>query len=266
MSETASNAEPRPFRPDSPLVDAVVPAVNREPRRGGMTPSILLLHYTGMESCERAIYWLSVPQSRVSCHYVIDVDGRITQMVPESERAWHAGLSFWQGERDINSASIGIEIHNRGHNLGYPEFPATQVASVIALGRGIVARHGITDARVLAHSDVAPARKADPGEKFPWRQLAAAGLGDWVPPAPVDPGDAGLGLGDVDTQVQVARMAFANHGYDTHGPSQTFDAALQQAVTAFQRRFRPARVDGRLDRSTWDTFERLSTRIQKSGS
>ncbi len=152
------------------------PAVNFEPRRGGLRPSILLMHYTGMASAERAIGWLCSAESRVSCHYLVSETGRIVQMVREEMRAWHAGESFWAGETDINSASIGIEVHNPGHGSFYPPFPEPQMQAVEALSLDILARHDIRPERVLAHSDVAPARKEDPGEKFPWARLAEAGV------------------------------------------------------------------------------------------
>lgn len=148
-------------RPDSQLVDALHPSLNFGPRKDGAKPDLLLLHYTGVASAAAAIAWLADPCSEVSCHYVVDVDGRITQMVAEAERAWHAGAGSWAGESDINSRSIGIEIQNLGHEAGYPEFPADQIAAVIALCGDIAARHGIGPERVLAHSDVAPPRKID---------------------------------------------------------------------------------------------------------
>ena len=143
------------------------------------------MHYTGVTTAAKAIDWLSRAESKVSAHYVIDDEGRITQLVAEAMRAWHAGLAAWAGESDINSASIGIEVHNPGHELGYPDFPQPQLAVVEALCRDIIARHSIRPERVLAHSDVAPTRKKDPGEKFPWARLARAGIGHWVAPEPV---------------------------------------------------------------------------------
>jgi N-acetylmuramoyl-L-alanine amidase len=242
--------------PDSTLVAAVQPSPNAEPRRNGLRPSILLLHYTGLESMAKAIDWLTREGSGVSCHYGIDVDGRITQMVAEDLRAWHAGESIWAGETDINSASIGIEIHNPGHAFGYPDFPEAQMQAVERLSRDIVARHRIRPERVLAHSDVAPARKKDPGEKFPWDRLARAGIGHWVPPAPVVPGDDGLGLGAAEPRIAAVQVALRRYGYGIELTG-TIDASTELVVTAFQRHFCPARVDGRIDRSTVTTLERL---------
>lgn len=240
--------------PDSPLVADLHPSPNIEPRIGGMRPTILLLHYTGLPTAAKAIEVLSRPDCKVSCHYVIDDDGRIIQMVAESERAWHAGVSSWGGETDINSASIGIEIQNPGHQAGYPDFPAAQMRAVIALSRDIVARHAIPAARVLAHSDVAPARKIDPGEKFDWPGLAEAGIGHWVAPAPIEGVDPGLG--ECDDQVSEAQSLLATYGYGIERNG-IFDEATVSVVSAFQRHFRPARVDGSLDRSTLDTLRRL---------
>lgn len=243
-------------RPDTPLVDALHPSPSFEPRRRALTPSILLLHYTGVATAAQAIDWLSRPESKVSCHYVIDEDGRITQMVAEEMRAWHAGEAIWAGETDINSASIGIEIHNPGHEMGYPKFPQAQLAAVEALSGDIIHRHRIRPERVLAHSDVAPMRKKDPGEKFPWARLAAAGIGHWVTPEPVvaaDPGIARDAAGPLVAEVQ-KRLARYGYGIEATG---VFDPRTEFVVRAFQLHFRPQRVDGRIDQSTIDTLERL---------
>ena len=146
---------------------------------------MIVLHYTGMKSGEEALARLTDPAAKVSSHYLVHEDGRIDQLVPEARRAWHAGLSSWKGVADINSCSIGIEIVNPGHEFGYRDFPDAQIEAVISLCRDIIARHRIPNARVLAHSDVAPARKQDPGEKFPWARLAASGVGLWVEPSPL---------------------------------------------------------------------------------
>jgi N-acetylmuramoyl-L-alanine amidase len=246
------------MRPDTALDAVCRPAANCEPRRERARPTILLLHYTGMESAERAIDWLCTAGSRVSCHYLIDEAGRITQMVGEAMRAWHAGDSYWAGETDINSVSIGIEIHNPGHGLGYPDFPEPQMQAVEALCLDIVVRHRIVPERVLAHSDVAPWRKSDPGEKFDWGRLAGAGVGHWVEPARIE-GDAGFGVGDEGPEVARLQQGLAEYGYRCE-PSGWFDEATELVVTAFQRHFRPALVNGRADRSTVDTLGRLLAR------
>jgi N-acetylmuramoyl-L-alanine amidase len=244
------------FAPDSPLNVAIYPAANVEDRRDRRTPDILLLHYTGMKSATKAVEWLARADSRVSCHYVIDNDGHITQMVPEAKRAWHAGISSWHGETDMNSASIGIEIHNPGHDMGYPEFPKAQVASIIRLGLDIVERQGIPCERVLAHSDIAPMRKIDPGEKFPWHILAEAGLGAWVSPSPRRTDSFEFKIGDSGPGVQAAQSLFQRYGYDLD-PNGTFGDRTEHVVRAFQRHFRPCHVDGRIDLSTLSTLERL---------
>lgn len=240
---------------DSPLAVRFRPSPNHEPRAGARRPDLLLLHYTGMESAEAALDWLTRPESKVSAHYLVDAAGEITQMVAEERRAWHAGAAHWAGESDINSCSIGIEIHNPGHDLGYPEFPEAQMRAVAALGRDILGRHPIPPARVLAHSDVAPARKRDPGEKFDWARLARAGVGLWVEPAP--PGrDEGPGAGESGEEVETLQQSLGEYGYGIEMTG-IYDEATRLVVAAFQRHFRPARVDGRADRSTRETLQRL---------
>lgn len=244
--------------PDSPLVAGLHPSPNIEPRKCGMRPSMLIMHYTGLPTVERAIDVLSRPDCKVSCHYVVDEDGRITQMVAEEARAWHAGVSYWAGETDVNSASVGIEIQNPGHVLGYSDFPARQMRAVAALARDIIARHRIPAERVLAHSDVAPGRKIDPGEKFDWGWLADEGVGKWVAPAPLDPDDPGAPLGTRSAEVDRGRAMLAAYGYKID-PEGAFDPDMQTVVRAFQLHFRQARPDGFLDRSTLDTLARLHT-------
>jgi N-acetylmuramoyl-L-alanine amidase len=217
---------------------------------------MLLLHYTGMQSTLAALARLrDENEPRVSSHYLIDEEGSIIQLVPEERRAWHAGLASWAGESDINSCSIGIEIANPGHDFGYPDFPPHQIGAVIALCKDIVARHKIPADRVLAHSDVAPGRKQDPGEKFPWRQLHEQGVGHWTAPAPIVEAPF-LGVGDCGSGVSELQMQLAGYGY---GISVTgnFDAATRDVVAAFQRHFRTARIDGVADASTRTTLINL---------
>lgn len=237
------------------LAHAWRPSPNVGERRDGKRPDILLLHYTGMASAEAACRRLCDPDSGVSCHYLVEEDGAIVQMVEEDMRAWHAGQSFWRGECDINSRSIGIEIHNRGHDADYPDFPEAQMEAVIALCRDILERHPMAPERVLAHSDVAPRRKCDPGEKFDWRRLHEAGIGHWVEPEPVGE-DAGLGRCDRGDAVFALQDELAGYGYEVPRTGR-YEVATEVVVAAFQRHFRPARVDGRADNSTLATLARL---------
>ena len=174
------------FAPSSRLVNDVRPSPNHDQREQGAALDILLLHYTGMASSAAALDLLCAAgpgiEHRVSTHYFVCEDGRIIQCVPEDQRAWHAGQSSWEGKPDVNSRSIGLEIANPGHDFGYPDFPDQQITAVIALCRDVIARWRIRADRILAHSDVAPARKRDPGEKFPWARLFAEGIGLWVEP------------------------------------------------------------------------------------
>jgi N-acetylmuramoyl-L-alanine amidase len=216
-----------------------------------------------MESAEAALDWLTRRESGVSCHYFVDAEGRIAQLVTEGERAWHAGQGLWAGETDLNSCSIGIEIHNPGHDFDYPDFPETQMRAVEALCLDILSRHAIPSDRVLAHSDVAPGRKRDPGEKFDWKRLARAGVGLWVAPAPIGD-DAGLGPGDEGDTVAALQRNLLAFGYGVEVTS-TYGTGLQKVVEAFQRHFRPARIDGLADKSTRETLARLlATRSAKT--
>ena len=241
------------FDPDSKLVTASRNSPNHNERQAGI--DILLLHYTGMTATAAAVERLCDPAAQVSSHYVVAENGDILQLVPEGRRAWHAGASWWQGATDINSHSIGIEIGNPGHNLGYPDFPEAQIEAVIALCRDILVRHRIPADRVLAHSDVAPVRKSDPGEKFPWRRLYRAGIGAWVEAAPPADTDA-FAPGAAGVEVAALQEALGRYGYGID-PTGTYDGHTAQVVAAFQRHFRPARVDGRADRSTRDTLNAL---------
>lgn len=247
-----------PFAPDSATVNRVVPSPNHGERRVAR-PDMLVLHYTGMPDAEAALARLCDPASEVSAHYLVFEDGGIVQLVPEARRAWHAGASSWVGVRDINSHSIGIEIANPGHDYGYRDFPDAQIAAVIALCRDIVARHRIAPQRVLAHSDVAPARKQDPGEKFPWRELRAAGIGHWVAPHAIEGGPL-LAIGDSGPAVRALQQDFADYGYGLAATGH-YDEATALVVVAFQRHFRPARVDGVADVSTVATLRALQQNI-----
>ncbi|MCA6122250.1 N-acetylmuramoyl-L-alanine amidase [Bradyrhizobium sp. WSM 1704] len=248
-------ADMKTFTPDSSIASDVIPSANFGERADGREPDMIVLHYTGMPDVEGAIAQLCTPGTEVSAHYVVLEDGRIVQCVPESKRAWHAGVSFWAGEDDINSCSIGVEIVNRGHDWGYPDFPLRQIAAVIALCRGIMLRRKVPSHRVLGHSDVAPARKKDPGEKFPWHSLANSGVGHWVQPAPIVRGPQ-LQLGAISDDVSRMQAAFRRYGYNAPANGK-FDGATMEVVTAFQRHFRPERVDGIADQSTMATLHAL---------
>jgi N-acetylmuramoyl-L-alanine amidase len=250
------------FDPDNGLVKAVHPSPNHGPRRDKL-PDSIILHYTGMASGAAALARLCDPQSEVSAHYFIDEEGDVLQLVPETRRAWHAGQSCWAGERDMNSASVGIEIQNGGHEFGGPAYPESQIAALITLCRDIMDRHAIAPSRVLAHSDIAPGRKIDPGECFPWTRLAEAGVGLYVPPHPIGE-DAPLAPGASGEHVAALQKMLDDYGYDI-GVSGAYDANTEKVVAAFQRHFRPARVDGRADRSTIATLEDLLAARAQTG-
>lgn len=244
------------FTPDYPGA-AVLPSPNHGPRlgKGEAGPDMIILHYTGMPTEDGAIDWLCRAESEVSAHYVVRENGEILQLVPESRRAWHAGRSFWAGETDINSRSIGIEIANAGHPGGLPPFPDGQIEAVIELCRDCVQRWAIPPERVLAHSDVAPVRKVDPGERFPWDRLHRAGIGHWVEPSTVT-GGRFFQRGDCGPPVEALQTMLSLYGYRTDINGE-FSEAMAGDIEAFQRHFRQERVDGIADSSTIETLHRL---------
>ena len=239
-----------PLRPDSRLVTDVVASPNFGDRRG-KTIDALILHYTGMATGAVALARLADAASGVSCHYLVWEDGRITQLVAEAARAWHAGLGTWSGDTDINSLSLGIEIVNAGHPGGCPPYPAPQIEAVTALCRDLCKRHAIPAHRVLGHSDVAPARKTDPGEWFPWFALAAAGVGCFVELPRGSSEDGSIPPGARELQ---RRLRTFGYGCPETG---VFDTDTSCVIEAFQRHFRPARVDGIADAETVDVLEAL---------
>jgi N-acetylmuramoyl-L-alanine amidase len=250
---------------DSPLAERFFPSPNQGERRAGPTDA-LILHYTGMPTGDAALALLCSPEAQVSCHYLIWEDGRIWQLVPEARRAWHAGKSFWGGETDLNSRSIGVEIVNPGHKDvlasrphqicgGAPPFPDVQIDAGLALCRDVTQRLNIPPARVLAHSDIAPSRKCDPGEIFPWPRLHAAGVGHWVAPAPIRPGPL-YEPGAMGPPVAALQTLLAAYGYGLT-PTGVYDEATRDVVAAFQRHFRPEKVDGVADGSTVETLRAL---------
>jgi N-acetylmuramoyl-L-alanine amidase len=211
------------------------PSANVDTRPEGTAVDILVLHYTGMETAEAALDRLVDPAAKVSAHYLIDEDGTIFRLVAEDRRAWHAGVASWRGATDVNARSIGIELVNPGHEFGYRPFPEAQMAALIGLAAGIVARHSIPARNVVGHSDVAPRRKMDPGELFDWPRLAAAGIGLW-------PAESDTCVMDPEAVTSM----LAEIGYETDD--------FHLTLKAFQRHFRPARVTGRID---FETARRL---------
>jgi N-acetylmuramoyl-L-alanine amidase len=245
------------FSPDSFIVADVAPSPNFDERKAGRAPDMILLHYTGMQSGDAALKALTTAASKVSSHYVVFEDGRIVQCVQESLRAWHAGESSWAGGTDINSCSIGIEIVNPGHEFGYPNYPLRQIAAVISLCKSIITRRGsIASDRILAHSDVAPTRKQDPGEKFPWGLLSESNVGHWVRAAPLDLEGTSIRPGDRGDPVARLQRTLRTYGYGINDTG-SYDDATRIVVTAFQRHFRQARVDGIADPSTLLTLRAL---------
>lgn len=232
--------------PDSPLVTQIAPSPNFGERQRPLDR--IILHYTGMDSANSAIRLLCDAQAQVSAHYVLLEDGGVVQLVEEQARAWHAGKSFWAGERDLNSCSIGIEIVNGGHDYGLPDFPEPQVAALLALLSDICARRNIEKTRILGHSDIAPARKKDPGEKFPWARLAQEGFGLYVPPAPIEPGPV-FARDALGPPVAALQLLLARLGHDLT-PSGFYDEATELAVASVQRHWRPEKIDGIADLST----------------
>lgn len=203
------------------------PSPNCGPRPEGVPVDTLVLHYTGMKSTEEALVRMCEPAAKVSAHYCIDEDGSVTRLVPEDKRAWHAGVAYWRGETDINARSIGIELVNPGHEFGYRPFPEVQITTLTLLASAILRRHPIPPRNVVGHSDIAPSRKRDPGELFDWQRLARVGIGLWPEPVPAKPEDV--------------PMMLAEYGYR---------AGDEGVVAAFQRRFRPSRIDGVADQET----------------
>lgn len=263
------------FAPDSFLVSGIHASPNFGARNGCDRADSIILHYTGLRLGDaeaawrsdpggQALQWLINPVAQVSSHYLIFEDGRIVQLVAEAQRAWHAGRSSWAGVTDMNSHSIGIEIANAGHDGGLPAFPDVQIDAVIALCRDISERRRIAPERILAHSDIAPGRKIDPGERFPWDRLYAEGVGHWVEPVPIS-GGRFLAQGDEGQPVEALQAMFAMYGY---GATVTgvFDPETEQIVAAFQRHFRPSRVDGIADSSTILTLRNLIAALEASAT
>ena len=236
------------------------PSPNHGPRPAGAAIDILLVHYTGMPTMRQALERMCDPAAEVSAHYLIDEDGTIYRLVPEERRAWHAGRGFWAGERDVNGRSIGVELVNPGHEWGYRPFPMPQMVAFAGLACSVISRHGIARHRVLAHSDVAPARKEDPGELFDWAGLARCGVGLWpdpesAGPAPGTPGAEAFADPGADPDAEAADL-LARFGYGVA------EAPLPVVLTAFQRHFRPGLLNGRADAGT---LARLRALVRLAG-
>ncbi|MEO0394333.1 MAG: N-acetylmuramoyl-L-alanine amidase [Pseudomonadota bacterium] len=211
------------------------PSPNTEPRPPGIAIDHLVLHYTGMTSGAAALARLCDPAAKVSAHYLVEEDGRLFQLVDDPVRAWHAGVARWRGAKNINARSIGVEIVNPGHEHGYRDFPDQQMATVMALCQELIARHPIPAEHIVGHSDIAPWRKEDPGERFPWPWLAQAGIGVWPSPK----------AHHQPVSVDDAPQRLAQIGYLVEEPS-----TMMLATKAFQRRFRPTDISGKLDHET----------------
>jgi len=228
------------------------PSPNHNERPDGRAPDMLVLHYTGMPTAQEAMDRLCDPTAKVSAHYTVDEDGSIYVHAPEDRRAWHAGVSSWQGETDINGASIGIEIVNPGHEFGYRPFPVVQMAAVTALAADVVARYRIHPLRVVGHSDVAPDRKTDPGELFDWPGLAKAGVGVWPDATVVQ---SFLNDPFIQKPETVGRN-LQSIGYDwpadpANAPDDDLIRQKRTAiVAAFQRRFRREAITSEIDAET----------------
>lgn len=248
--------------PDCSIPALIHPSPNHGIRKGGRTPNSILLHYTGLPTGEAALRQLCNPATEVSSHYLVWENGELSQLVAEERRAWHAGRGCWAGEADMNDVSIGIEIANAGHKGGSPDYTPAQIATVIALTQDIAARWGIAPNRILGHSDVSPHRKIDPGEFFPWAQLAEAGVGHYVAPTPLEEGPR-FAPGAEGEDVERLQSQLADYGYGV-SISGIYDADTETIVRAFQRHFRPALVDGVADVSTVKTLRRLIATRPKS--
>ena len=237
------------------------PSPNHDARPEGHVVDMLGLHYTGMATAEAALARLCDPAAKVSAHYLVDEDGTVVRLIDEHRRAWHAGVAWWRGTRDINARSIGVELVNPGHEYGYRPYPEAQMAALIELCRGILDRHPISPGRVLGHSDVAPGRKQDPGELFDWAALATAGIGLWPAAAfapsenapSLEPGASGAAVIDL-------QLALDGLGYRIEG-SGLYDPATEAAVAAFQRHWRRGSVDGAADAETQSLLYHLLARV-----
>jgi len=221
------------------------PSTNFSQRPEGEIINSIVLHYTGMESEESAIAKMRDSNFEVSCHYVVNQAGEIIQLVDEKMKAWHAGLSNWRGKDNINTNSIGIEIINKGHEFGYEEFPQKQISSVIDLCKFIKNNNPIDDNFITGHSDIAPNRKEDPGELFPWELLAENNIGLYLSAKEKDEITAGSPAYDTyiftTKEIIQAKILLHEIGYFVH-PSDSLDEQFKKVLIAFYRRFFPERI------------------------
>ena len=233
----------------------------RKPVKGRVGVRHIVMHYTGMKTCQNALDRLCDQKAEVSAHYVVDEDASIYRLVPEKMRAWHAGVSFWHGQRDINSTSVGIEIVNPGHEYGYRAFPDAQIEAVIVLAGDIMDRYQIAPCDILGHSDIAPGRKTDPGELFPWERLSLEGIGVWPEETVIVPGHVDLNgalrrLSDIGYAVPMT----SELGSDILNP----DSAVTDVVKAFQGHYHQSRADGILDAETAAAIAAVAVRFAKA--
>ncbi len=233
-----------------------MPSPNFEPRPRGVAIDMLIIHYTGMENAVSALAHMRDPKARVSAHFVIDEDGTIYRMVAENKRAWHAGTASWGGETNINDRSIGIELVNPGTEFGYRHFPEPQMLTLERLAGDLLERHAIPARNVLGHSDVAPARKQDPGELFDWARLAAAGIGLW--PATHQPKKT-----DNSPDILEAQKLLKSFGYDISANGEE-DEHTRLVITAFQSHFHPSGVRGKMDAGTFAVLRAVAAAAQES--
>jgi N-acetylmuramoyl-L-alanine amidase len=224
---------------------------NFDLRKNGSQIKYVVLHYTGMDTAQDAIERLCSPESKVSAHYLIDEDGTLYHMVDETNRAWHAGQSFWQEEDDINNLSIGIELVNPGHANDYRPFPDPQISTLKTLLRGLFDKYALSPAALLAHSDIAPERKEDPGELFPWKEFAAEGFGLW-PAEPHEPAILRLTKAEINEHLRII-------GY--YCPEESWHAQLS-AYIAFLRRYHPERLLGGFDQTSLQRLVSLSSTMK----
>lgn len=220
--------------------------------------TMLVLHYTGMVTCDEALKRLCDPRAQVSAHILIDEDGTTYRLVADDKRAWHAGHAYWRGISDINSASVGIELVNPGHEHGYRQFPGAQVEALIETCIDLRAKYDIPDQGIVGHSDVAPGRKTDPGELFPWEQLSGEGVGLW-------PSTDTRSANNGNTWDDLAEIGYATpESPECGSPVLNPETAETDIILAFQRRFMPSNLTGVLDTSTLKQISSVREIYRKS--